>query len=155
MSDPISSNRTDLAATGTMAYWAWADNNGDGKFDTGECGNVTALSSNSGGVSFASGLTTDAQKKNFANWYSYHRSRLLTAKYALSKVMAQAQSEVRMGHATLHNNGSNSNVKIETMNAPVGDNPKKALLAALHKVQASGDIPPANPARQGRQVLRV
>ena len=46
-----------------------------------------------------------------------------------------------MGHATLHNNGSNSNVKIETMNAPVTENPKKALLAALHKVQALGDTP--------------
>ena len=55
--------------------------------------------------------------------------------------MAQAQSEVRMGHATLHNNGGNSNVKIETMNAPVTENPKKALLAALHKVEASGETP--------------
>ena len=136
VSDSSSVNRTDLAATGVMAYWPWADD-GDGQYDAGECG--TTSDNTTSGKTF-DGLTTD-QKKRFANWYSYHRSRLLTAKYALSKVMAQAQSEVRMGHATLHNNGGNSNVKIETMNAPVTENPKKALLAALHKVQALGDTP--------------
>ena len=34
VSDSSSVNRTDLAATNVMAYWAWTDSNGDGKFDT-------------------------------------------------------------------------------------------------------------------------
>ncbi len=130
-------DRTDLAASGVMAYWPWTDSDGDGQYDANECG--TTSDNTTSGKTFGS-LTTD-QKKNFANWYSYHRSRLLTAKYALSRTIAQAQSEVRMGHATLHNNGGNSNIKIETMNASVTTDPKKALLTALHKVEASGGTP--------------
>lgn len=134
---------TDLTATGIMAYWKWNDSNGDGKFNTGECGDATALSSNTADTSVAKSFDSlsTAEKKNFANWYSYYRKRLLTAKFALSKIIAQAQSEVRMGHATLHNNGGNSNIKIETMNASVTAEPKKALLAALHKAQANGGTP--------------
>ncbi len=137
--DPYDNDRGTKNLTsrgGGYAYWLWTDSNSNGRYDTGECGDT---SSNAGGVTFAS-LST-AQKKNFANWYSYYRDRLSNAKYALSKVIAQAQSEVRMGHATLHNNGGNSNIKIETMNASITTNPKKALLKALHQARSDGGTP--------------
>ncbi len=80
-----------------------------------------------------------AEIQNFANWFSYYRKRNLTAKNAIGKVIGQAQSEVRMGHATLNNNGgsSNVNIKIEQMNASVSSGNKKALLDALYKVETS------------------
>lgn len=77
--------------------------------------------------------------QNFANWFSYYRKRNLAAKNAIGKVVGQAQTEVRMGHATLNNNGGSSNVNIglAQMNVSVSSGNKKALLDALYKVETS------------------
>ena len=77
--------------------------------------------------------------KNFANWFSYYRKRNLAAKNAIGKVIGQAQTEVRMGHATLNNNGGSSNVNIGVaqMNTSVSSGNKRALLDALYKVETS------------------
>ncbi|MBE9525649.1 MAG: hypothetical protein IME94_01620, partial [Proteobacteria bacterium] len=84
-------------------FWLWNDD-GDGEYDgpgssgqgaaadaaTDECGDV---SSNSGGVAVNS-LTTDAERMNYANWYSYYRLREYTAKKAVAEVINSSTARV-------------------------------------------------------------
>ena len=87
--------------------------------------------------------TRAEELKNFANWFMHHRRRQQASKYAIGKVVDQAQSGARMGHATFNANGGASNVNIgmAQMNASSGSGNKKALLDALYKVQPSGGTP--------------
>lgn len=145
-------------------YYTWTDTNGDGVVDAGDGHTLYEIRS-SGCTSRAgivatcptsftrsstrtdctvSGSTatcTAAQElQNFANWFSYHRKRDLTAKKAIGNVIGQAQSESRMGLATLHNSNVD-NVGVQQMNAELNVNPKKALLDGLYKVRPSGGTP--------------
>lgn len=46
---------------------------------------------------------TEAQElQNFANWFSYHRSRLLAARAAIGRAFSQQKSSLRIGYATLN-----------------------------------------------------
>lgn len=139
--DPYLASGTtiDLAAAGVMAYWAWNDADSDGWYDAGECGDT---SSNTGGITFAS--RTDAQKKNFANWYVYYRKREFVAKRAVSELVKNSQA--RVGLSTLHRNNSVGR-QIETIddlttpvNATAATN-KQTLLNHVSRINSSGGTP--------------
>ncbi len=43
-----------------------------------------------------------AELQNFANWFSYHRSRLLAARAAVGSAFAQQKTALRVGYATIN-----------------------------------------------------
>jgi len=60
--------------------------------------------------------TESAEFTNFATWFSYHRTRMKTAKAGASEAFNELGNNVRVGFRSLHQNNSNSNYNI-----PVGD----------------------------------
>ncbi len=108
----------------------WTDADNDGQYDAGEC---PTTSGNPGWVR-ADSLPI-AQQINFANWFSYYRSREHTTKAAVSQVIAG--SSARMGMATLHSNrGVGSRIEDMTVLAN-----KTALLDDIVRINSSGGTP--------------
>jgi len=77
-----------------------------------------------GGSGEDAGLPTSCsaalELQNFANWYSYYRRSELTAKAAISNVIADVQSE-RIGYAVI--NDRNTQIRVATMTNPDMTNP--------------------------------
>ncbi len=108
-------------------YYTWNDANSNGRFDNGE------------ETQFLIKNADAATKQNFANWFSYYRSRELVAKAAYGKVIAESKN-VRMGLSTLHNN---NNVKraIALMNDDPKTGNKRVLLDALYSIDSQNGTP--------------
>jgi len=104
-------------------YYTWTDVDGDGLFDNGE--ETMHLIKHQG----------LAAKKNFANWFTYHRSREFVAKYAISKVINNTPN-IRFGFA---------NINDATISNPIQavDADKTTLLTAVqnHPPTSLGDTP--------------
>lgn len=98
-------------------YYTWTDSNGNGLFDNGEQ------------TEFLIKNASTEIKQNFANWFSYYRSRDLVAKGALGFVI-DGLSNARVGFATI-NNESNS-IEVASMNASSSSGNKKALLDKIY-----------------------
>jgi len=85
-------------------------------------------------------LCTYAEEiQNFANWYSYYRSRNYVAKAAYGQVVARA-ANTRMGLMSLHNNAAIDTV-IQSMNADPRSGAKGTLLSNLYSGFGSGVTP--------------
>lgn len=59
--------------------------------------------------------SVEAEKANFATWYSYYRTRIKTAKGGAAEAFNTQGNKVRVGYRSLHENGSNN------FNIPVTD----------------------------------
>jgi type IV pilus assembly protein PilY1 len=151
----------------THVYFTWTDKDGDGAYDgpgsisagapanaaTDECGDV---SSNSGGTEVNTlppapvGDNPDSQQ-NYANWWTYYRSREYVTKRALSEIITD--SVVRMGLATINNNAGMTPVRdIDDISLPLDVTAaanKAALLGNLFKITSSG----STPLRQGLEAV--
>lgn len=92
----------DLPATPS----AYTDTNGDGEVGSGDTLSITTAGNT---VS----LPYPASQQQFANWFSYYRSRALSAKNAYGKLIFNARN-VRMGLITINNN-NNANTQIRDM----------------------------------------
>lgn len=104
VSDPLNTSDThDLSAA---AYVTWIDADNDGNFDQGECGenNVVdeASATSSPRFQLVSNLSTDTEKQNYTNWYTYYRKRGYVMKAILSGVFSAAED--RFGLAPLKPN---------------------------------------------------
>ncbi len=108
-------------------YYTWNDTNNDGLFDDGE------------ETEFAVKDADAATQQNFANWFSYYRSRELVAKAAYGRVIAEAKN-VRMGMVTLHNN-NNVNTAVAMMNDNPATGAKATLLDALYRINSRRGTP--------------
>jgi type IV pilus assembly protein PilY1 len=82
--------------------------------------------------------TYEQEIRNFANWFSYYRSREYAAKNALGRVVADATS-VRIGYAAL--NDSNDRIPVEDMNATFRAGAKRALLDQIYSINSNGSTP--------------
>lgn len=82
--------------------------------------------------------TYNEEIQNFANWFTYYRSREFTAKAALGVVVANAEN-LRVGYAKL-NTGINTR-QIESMNTSERTGAKAALLDAIYATNSSGGTP--------------
>ena len=60
-------------------------------------------------VTSSSGLNSADERTNFANWYSYYRTRILTMKTAVGKAFRDIGSQFRVGFSTIGYSGVNSN----------------------------------------------
>lgn len=137
-------------------YYTWTDSDANGVVDPGdahtlvEITNVATVmtptppSSYTGSIRrtdcAAAPVCTYAEEiQNFANWFSYYRKRDLTNKAALS-LSASEVTGVRMGYATINNNGS-VGLKVASMNLnPITGN-KKKLYEKVFKTDSSGGTP--------------
>jgi type IV pilus assembly protein PilY1 len=108
-------------------YYTWTDLDGDGLFDDGEQTEHLIKDADA------------ATQQNFANWFSYYRSREFAAKAAYGKVIANA-TNVRMGLVTLHNNNS-VNTPIRLMNADPATGNKRSLLDELYSIHSASGTP--------------
>lgn len=160
---PVSGTAFTVSNFYPARYYEWTDNNSDGLVGANESHTLYEIRSsgctNRDGItatcptSFTrtsartdctvSGTTatcTVAQElQNFANWFSYYRKRDLTAKKAVSTVVASSTD--RMGYATLHNNGSASNISILAMNASTSSGNKLTLLSGVFNTRPGNDTP--------------
>lgn len=107
-------------------YYTWSDSDGDGLFDDGE---QTAFLIK----------TADADtQQNFANWFSYYRSRMLVAKAAYGRVIAESEG-VRIGLVTM--NASAQRVSAASVSGSPNSGQKRTLLDALYSIQPNGGTP--------------
>ena len=82
--------------------------------------------------------TYDEEIQNFANWFTYYRSREFTAKAALGVVVSKAQN-LRLGYGKLN---SESNIlPIESMNTSERAGAKAAMLDAIYATNSIGGTP--------------
>ncbi len=144
-------------------YYTWTDNNSDGLVGANESHSLYEIRTSGCSTGAAcpasfsrastrtdctvSGTTAtctaDQELKNFANWFMYHRRRLLASKNAIANVIASAGSEVRMGHATINNNasGNASRKLIAAMTGTATTGSKKELLDAVYKTEPGSTTP--------------
>ena len=80
----------------------------------------------------------DEEIQNFANWFTYSRSREFTAKSALGKVVAGSEN-IRVGYAKL--NRRSDGRRIESMNTSERTGAKADLLDSIYQTQSSGGTP--------------
>ncbi|WP_231369956.1 pilus assembly protein [Thioalkalivibrio sp. ALE17] len=88
---------------------------GEGREDRTDCANATA-----GSCSYAEEI------QNFANWYTYHRSRVLTSRGAIGRAFADQGETFRVGYGTINAgtsevDGVNTNRIIRGVRAFTGD----------------------------------
>lgn len=126
-----SSSTTSGGSTTTydgFRYYVWTDSNGNGKYDDTDTRTEYLVKNQSAAV-----------QQNFANWFSYYRSRMLVAKAAFGKVIEQ-YSGVRMGLIAINNNNSN-NRAVALMNSDTTTGNKRALLDDLYSIKAANGTP--------------
>jgi type IV pilus assembly protein PilY1 len=107
-------------------YYTYTDD-GDGIFENGEQTEVKIRDQSA------------TVQQNFANWFSYYRSREFVAKAAYGQLIAQSNN-VRMGLATINDNGG-VKLQIAEMNADPGSGNKKALLDRLYRINSNNGTP--------------
>lgn len=139
-------------------FYTWTDANNNGFFDNGEetehqLNDLDSAFLDTLVPTFGQGKPVTAQmvQTNFANWFSYHRSRELVAKAAYGEVIARA-TDVRMGLATLHNH-NNVKTEIRSMNADPASGNKKTLLNALYSINSADGTPLRNALRNAGKYL--
>ncbi|HFD92132.1 MAG TPA: hypothetical protein ENJ22_02450 [Gammaproteobacteria bacterium] len=137
-------------------YYAWTDDNGNGIVDVGDTHTLVEITSNptpmtpsppgnyTGGpnrtdCAAAPSCTYAEEIQNFANWFTYYRSRELTTKNAISKATVDLTG-VRIGYGTLHNN-NNVNIKVASMNLDPATGSKRTFFDSVFNTRPSGGTP--------------
>ena len=82
--------------------------------------------------------TFDQELQNFANWFTYYRSREYTAKAALGRAIADS-GNLRMGYAVL--NDSNDRVALDSLNSSFRAGHKGDLLQQVYTTNSGGGTP--------------
>ena len=76
--------------------------------------------------------------QNFANWFTYYRSREYTAKAALGRTVSDV-TNIRLGYVVL--NDANERLPIASMNASYRVGNKKAMMNQIYKVDSNNGTP--------------
>ena len=125
-------HKTGLDTTGNringvgFKYFEWNDD-GDGLFEDGEQTELLIRDQDA------------ATKQNFANWFTYHRSREFIAKAITGEIVAN-NSSARVGYSTINQNaGIGLPVKLLNQSPQTGD--KRALLDVIYQTNSLGGSP--------------
>jgi type IV pilus assembly protein PilY1 len=144
-------------------YYSWTDSDNDGVVDASdahtlyEITNVatdstpTVPTSYPGSSSRTDCITTGVKPdctyaeeiQNFANWFTYYRTRILSLKGALS-LSVKDLTGVRVGYTTINHNAttsSNIGIPVASMNLDPKTGNKKALLTQVFKSSPDGSTP--------------
>lgn len=129
-------------------YYEWSDTDGDEVVDADDGHTKVLIQAaqepftdrpDRTDCASAPSCTYAEELQNFANWFTFYRTREQVAKFAFGQVIASA-SDSRMGLGTLWDNES-VNTKIETMNEDPFADKKKELLKRVYTMQGSGGTP--------------
>ncbi|VAW89070.1 Type IV fimbrial biogenesis protein PilY1 [hydrothermal vent metagenome] len=108
-------------------YYTWSDANSNGLFDNGEETEVLIKNKNT------------SVQQNFANWFTYHRSREFVAKHALSKSLEDVTG-VKIGYATINRN-DDVELEVASMNIDPAVGNKRALFNRLFRTDSDHGTP--------------
>ncbi len=94
-------------------------------------------------VSNTSGPGGTDERQNFANWYSYYRTRILTAKTAVGRAMATLSEpgNYRIGYRVLNATGTNASHAIDDFCAAGECTQRTNIYTKLYKAVPSGGTP--------------
>ncbi len=108
-------------------YYTWVDSDADGRFDNSEETEHLIKDKDA------------ATQQNFANWFTYHRSREFVVKYAMSKSL-QNVTGVRAGYGTIHGNNG-VGIRVASMNIDPAVGNKRALFDDLFETFSTNGTP--------------
>lgn len=91
-------------------------------------------------------MTTESQKQNFANWYSYYRTRDMAAKAGISRALIHTSEKTRVGWGRINKSakGTVDGKTISTIEQgvrPFTDARKGEFLRWLYSLSLRGDTP--------------
>ena len=109
-------------------YYTWDDKDGDGNFDNGE------------ETEYRIQDADPATQQNFANWFSYYRSREYVTKAAFGEILANLSDDFRAGLITFRNNAG-ANMQIDQVTKEPASGHKRDLLDSLYKIRSAGGTP--------------
>jgi type IV pilus assembly protein PilY1 len=93
-------------------------------------------------VSTTSGPDSTDERTNFANWYSYYRTRILMMKTAASRAFKNLDSTYRVGFMTIHNTSFGNNSTSTFLNLADFDSTQKtSWYSKLTAIDPSGGTP--------------
>lgn len=129
-------------------YYIWTDSNGNGEVDAADDRELVEVKP--GNAPFAGGpdrsdcaaapVCTYAEEiQNFANWYSYYRSRDLTAKGAATTAISDVTG-IRVGYATINENSS-ARFRVQSMNDNPATGNKRSLFDRIFGASAQSNTP--------------
>ena len=126
------SDRDEDTVADGFRYYTWSDavadgGDDDGNFDNGEETEYLIKDQDA------------ATQQNFANWFTYHRSREFVAKYAISRSL-QETTGVRIGYGTINGN-SGVGVEIASMNVDPSVGNKRTLFNHLFSTNSASGTP--------------
>jgi len=158
---PVNSNAQSLGNSSISAAWTDGfslDSEGDHnsstsnisgweyyEFDTDNCdinSNSDLTTQTCYSHTAVADLNSDGQT-NFANWYSYYRTRLLTAKSGISLALSNLNSDYRFGYGQINNGSSSVSGVNSTLVSGVEEfqNIKAEFYEWLFDQNASGSTP--------------
>lgn len=92
-------------------------------------------------VGSRSGPDGSDEMQNFANWFSYHRTRILTMKTAVGRAFSQLDANFRVGYSTINEPGVNiSSTRFLPIRDFSGDH-RKSFYEKLYAAQPEGGTP--------------
>ncbi|MDL9999079.1 PilC/PilY family type IV pilus protein [Variovorax sp. J22P240] len=95
------------------------------------------------GDSTVTSCSYDQEIQNFANWFSYYRTRILTAKSSLGLAFSALDAKSRVGFATINDNNSNNNTSAVNFVAlsDFDGTQKNTWYSKLHSINPNGGTP--------------
>ncbi len=126
----------------TDAWHRWCDANG---YPPGRCRGWRYYYYDASGqrqVRWVRDMNRDEQT-NFANWFTYHRSREYSAKYALSKVITDETTVARFGFGTVWGviETNNRNTDNTTLIANTDARHRQTILDNLYQIELNSGTP--------------
>jgi type IV pilus assembly protein PilY1 len=99
-------------------------------------------------------LTSTADKQNFANWYSYYRTRQLAAITSLSRAFAPFDETIRIAWQNINSNLITANTKIfKFKDETVNTNVRTRFYDFLFATPASGGTPNRSAAKRAGEMF--
>jgi type IV pilus assembly protein PilY1 len=82
-----------------------------------------------------------AQKQNFANWFSYYRTRMLAMKSAVSEAFSYIDGSFRVGLHTINNPGATGDLGAFLPVTPFNGSARTTWYERFHSLRAPGGTP--------------
>ena len=137
----LTSEKAGLTAAGArindgigFKYFIWTDSNSDDIAQAGE--QPVTIDTD---VFLIKDQDTATQQK-FANWFTYYRKREFVAKAIISHSVA-SNSSARVGHSTINQNITTSNIQVAPLNQSIFSGNKREVLDAIGVTNSSGETP--------------
>jgi type IV pilus assembly protein PilY1 len=102
-----------------------------------ECNSQIGDSGSPGYTVFTKVVVGASEQQNFANWYSYYRTRMLMMKSAAGRAFVPIDNRYRVGYMSINNNTSSDFLNITTFDATQ----KTAWYAKLYAAKPNNSTP--------------